>query len=125
MFIKFLISSVSSSVVDLALFSLICYWFRSNQLETGSYIVIATILARICSATYNFLINYKVVFRSQANIRKALVRYIVLAVIQMSLSAILVNLVYPLIGGYEVLVKIPVDVFLFLVNYVVQKKVIY
>lgn len=125
MFIKFLISSVSSSVVDLALFSLICYWFRSNQLETGYYIVIATILARICSATYNFLINYKVVFGSQANIRKALVRYIVLAVIQMSLSAILVNLVYPLIGGYEVLVKIPVDVFLFLVNYVVQKKVIY
>ena len=125
MFIKFLISSVSSSVVDLGLFSLLCYWFRNNQIETGYYIVTATILARICSATYNFLINYKVVFHSQANIRKALVRYIILAVIQMSLSALLVNLVYPLIGGYEVLVKIPVDVFLFLVNYVVQKKVIY
>jgi putative flippase GtrA len=94
-------------------------------MSAGTYVMVATILARICSATYNFIINYKVVFKSQQNVKKALARYLVLAVVQMSLSALLMKLIYPMVGGLEVWVKIPVDVFLFLVNYIVQKKIIY
>ena len=50
-----------------------------------------------------------------------MIRYFILAVFQMSLSAILVNTIYPYMGGAEILVKIPVDVFIFIVNYFVQK----
>lgn len=124
-FIKFLISSLSSSFLDLMLFSVFCYLLCSVQWNVDWYIVLATIMARICSATYNFLMNYKVVFRSQENIKRAMVRYVVLATVQMFLSAMLVSMIFPLFGGYEVWVKIPVDIFLFLVNYVIQKKVIY
>lgn len=122
---KFLFSSLSSSVVDLSLFGLFCGILRDQQNGMISYLVLATVLARICSATYNFLINYKVVFKSEMNMEKALLRYFILAVIQMSLSAVLVNTIYPFMGGAEILVKIPVDVFLFLASFVIQRELVY
>lgn len=122
---KFLFSSLSSSVVDLSLFALFCRILRNQEQGLVSYLVLATILARVCSATYNFLVNYKVVFKSQMSMGKAMVRYFVLAVIQMSLSAILVNTIYPFMGGAEILVKIPVDVFLFLASFVIQRELVY
>ena len=121
---KFLFSSLSSSVLDLSLFALFCETLREQQLPV-SYLVLATILARICSAVYNFLINYKVVFKSDMKMGKASLRYFVLAVIQMSLSAVLVNTIYPLMGGAEILIKIPVDVLLFLASFVIQREMVY
>lgn len=122
---KFMFSSLSSSVVDLSLFALFCAVFRNQENGIMSYLILATVFARICSATYNFLINYKVVFKSETKMGKAMVRYFILAVIQMSLSAILVNTIYPFMGGAEVLVKIPVDVFLFLASFVIQRELVY
>lgn len=122
---KFLFSSFSSSLVDLSLFALFCNIFRDRQEGIFSYLILATILARVCSATYNFFINYKVVFKSEMSMGKAMVRYFLLAVVQMSLSAVLVNSIYPYMGGAELLVKIPVDVFLFLASFVIQRELIY
>lgn len=124
-FFKFIISSLSSSVVDLLLFTLFCHLFRDRDLGIVSYLVAATILARICSAAYNFTINYKLVFSSRQDMKKAILRYFILAVIQMSLSALLVNYLYPLFGGAEVWVKMAVDVFLFLLSFIIQKLLIY
>ena len=122
---KFLFSSLSSSVVDLSLFALFCGILREREIAFVSYLVLATILARVCSATYNFLINYKVVFKSEMSMGKAMFRYFILAVIQMSLSAVLVNTIYPFMGGAEIWVKIPVDVFLFLASFVIQRELVY
>lgn len=122
---KFLFSSLSSSVVDLSLFALFCSILRERETVLVSYLVLATILARVCSATYNFLVNYKVVFKSEMSMGKAMLRYFLLAVIQMSLSAVLVNTIYPFMGGAEILVKIPVDVFLFLASFVIQRELVY
>jgi len=124
-FLRFLISSLSSSVVDLVLFSLLCRLLRNLDLGMLSYLIVATVLARICSATYNFLINYKLVFSSRQDIRGALVKYGTLAVIQMSASALLVNYLYPLFGGAEVWVKMAVDLFLFFASFFIQKVLIY
>lgn len=122
---KFLFSSLSSSVVDLSLFALFCGILRNQEMGMVSYLVAATILARVCSATYNFLVNYKVVFKSEMGMGKAMFRYLILAVVQMSLSAMLVNTIYPFMGGAEILVKIPVDVFLFLASFVIQRELVY
>ncbi len=77
---KFLFSSLSSSVLDLALFGLFCKVLRAaSGIWTGlPYIVGATILARIISAIYNFLLNYKVVFQSSANLAAAAAKYFAL-----------------------------------------------
>ena len=122
---KFLFSSLSSSVVDLALFSLFCFLMRDMQWGNSTYITAATIFARILSALYNYSLNLKVVFQSSGAVKTSLSRYALLAVVQMALSAFLVNRLYPLFGGAEVAVKIPVDVFLFFVSFIIQREFVY
>ncbi len=121
---KFLFSSLSSSLLDLLLFSLFCSLLRGTTTGLG-YITGATVLARILSATYNFTINYKVVFKSTANRGGAALRYLLLAVVQMSLSAVLVRWLFPLLHIAELLVKIPVDILLFFVSFQIQREFVY
>ncbi len=122
---KFLFSSLSSSVVDLVLFSVFCFLFRQMDWGKLSYIPAATVAARILSAFYNYSLNYKVVFQSESSVRTTLPKYVLLAVVQMGLSAVLVSRLYPLFGGAEVLVKIPVDVLLFFLSFVIQREFVY
>ncbi len=122
---KFLFSSLSSSVVDLVLFSLFCFFFRQMDWGKISYISAATVAARVLSAFYNYSLNYKVVFQSESPVRTTLPRYILLAAVQMGLSAMLVSRLYPLFGGAEVAVKIPVDVLLFFLSFVIQREFVY
>ena len=96
---KFLFSSMSSSVLDLCLFSIFCALFKSRDLHMLNYITLSTVLARVLSAAYNYMINYKLVFESRGSILKTLSRYVLLAVCQMSLSALLVNIIYPPSGA--------------------------
>ncbi len=124
-FIKFLVSSLSSSVVDIVLFSIFCAALKNVPLAIG-YIMVSTILARIISAVYNFLINYRVVFRGKGSRARAAVRYFLLAVCIMLLSGALVSFFHGLVPGVsEALVKIPVDCFLFLLSFFIQREVVY
>ncbi|MCM1124017.1 MAG: bifunctional glycosyltransferase family 2/GtrA family protein [Eubacterium sp.] len=124
---KFLFSSLSSSVLDLLLFHMFCTLLQPMEGISRAipYIVAATVLARVISAVYNFLINYRVVFQSEGNLAAAAGKYFLLAVCQMMCSAFLVNALYGLIGGTEVLVKMPVDIFLFFVSFVIQREFVY
>lgn len=124
---KFLFSSLSSSILDLLLFHFFCGALQtaSGLFQNMPYIIAATVLARIISAVYNFLLNYKVVFKSSADIMATAVKYCLLAVCQMLCSAFLVNALYALTGGYEVLVKMPVDVLLFFLSFVIQREFVY
>jgi len=124
-FLKFMFSSLSSSVVDIALFSVFCALFRNVPVAIG-YIMLSTILARVISATYNFLINYKVVFKSGSNSAKAAFKYILLALFIMLSSGALVSFFHGFIPtSPEFVVKIPVDCLLFLVSFFVQREIVY
>ncbi len=122
---KFLFSSLSSSLVDLTLFTIFCFFMRDMEWRRISYITAATVFARILSALYNYSLNLKVVFQSESKIGTTLPRYILLAIVQMLLSALLVGKLYPLFGGMEVLIKIPVDVILFFLSFVIQREFVY
>lgn len=122
-FFRYILSSLSSSIVDLAAFELFCLLTRGHL---AAYIALSTVLARIISATYNYLMNYKVVFKSREKMGRSALKYFTLAVIQMSLSALLVT------GGVwllpvlpEVVVKMIVDTCLFFVSYYVQKRFVF
>jgi len=54
-----------------------------------------------------------------------LIKYYTLVVIQMFVSATVVSTLYNAFSIYEVFIKIPVEVVLFLINYFVQKKFIF
>lgn len=124
---KFLFSSLSSSVLDLLLFHIFCTLQRplDGKIWFIPYIVAATVFARVISAVYNFLINYRVVFKSEEKLSVTAGKYCLLAVCQMLCSAFLVNVLYGFIGGTEVFVKMPVDVFLFFISFVIQREFVY
>ena len=105
------------------IFQILCHILRDNA---GRYILIATAASRLLSAVYNYYINYRIVFRSGKIHLKTGTGYIVLAVFQMLASAFLTEqLVFLTCTGHELLVKIPVDLALFFVSYVIQKKLIF
>lgn len=124
-FFKFIISSLSSSIVDLLLFTFFLAVLQERSFGMISHIMLATVSARVLSAVYNFTVNYKIVFKSRKNAGGAGIKYACLAVFIMIASGFLVEQIYVLTGLPEVLVKIPVDVFLFLVSFWVQREFVY
>lgn len=122
---KFVLSSLSSSIIDLVLFQVLCI-ILGHSYEEITYIPIATIAARIISAIYNYFLNYLVVFRSRKGFSSSSVKYVLLAVVQMMCSAVLTTVFISFTGvSIEIMIKIPVDVFLFVISYKIQKKYIF
>mgnify|MGYP004653765527 FL=1 len=123
-FFKYLLSSLSASLIDLGIFSLLNIWLLKGC-TLAENVAVSTISARIVSSLYNFSVNRKLVFRSRKNIGKAMAGYYLLAVIQMGCSAGLVYLLTKFTGQKAVLVKIIVDVFLFMISYHIQRRIIF
>jgi glycosyltransferase involved in cell wall biosynthesis len=124
-FFKFMFSSLSSAVVDVLMFHIFCTVLRNVPVAIG-YIMLSTILARIISATYNFTINYKVVFKSDEGKAQAALKYGILAAFIMLASGGLVSFLHGLVpSSPEFLVKIPVDCLLFFVSFYVQREIVY
>lgn len=124
-FLKFVLSSLSSSLLDMLLFGLFCAIFVRFPVKSG-YIMVSTILARVISATYNFFINYEIVFSGGKDRSKAAVSYFALAVVIMLLSGFFVTLghgILPMLP--EVCVKIIVDCVLFLLSFYAQREFVY
>lgn len=123
-FIKFIFASLSSFVIDIILFHLLVLLLKDSF--PLLYITIATVSARVLSAFYNYLINYKFVFKSRAPKTTSLAKYALLAVIQMALSAGIVSLFVHIIPGcIETLVKAVTDTILFLLSYAVQQRFVF
>lgn len=123
-FLKYLISSLSSCLIDLLIFSFCCGILRNN--DSNTYIFISTVIARIISATYNYGINYKIVFESREKVCSSAPRYFLLAIIQMALSAFLVCIIAKVfIGLPEVTIKAVVDIVLFFISYKVQQLLVF
>lgn len=125
LFFKFIISSGSSSLIDIFLF----WAFSTIMLHTGFsgkwYIMAATVMARIISSVYNFVVNYKVVFKSNKKKREAVVKYFVLAACIMIASGVLVTFFTRVTGGNRIVVKVIVDCLLFIVSFFAQREFVY
>ena len=123
-FLRFSASSVVSFLVDYGLFTLLNAVLLRGMSD-GAREYVATYGARVVSAAVNFLLNRNLVFRDRADPLRSGVRYAALAVVQAALSAGLVALLHRLTGTsslMETVIKIPVDVGLFLASYQIQKK---
>ena len=123
-FIKFLLSSLSSTVVDLLIFNALCPIMR--PISALYYITLSTAIARVISATYNYLINYKLVFKSSETHTKSAAKYFLLALVQMGCSAVLTTIgVMLLSASNETAVKAFVDVCLFFISYGIQRAFVF
>ena len=123
-FIRYICASISSSIVDVVIFSILCILLKSRY--PCIYIVLATVMARIISAIYNYIMNYKLVFHSKEPVKTAGVKYAALVVVQMGLSAALVTFVVNiLLFVPEFVIKMLVDIALFFISYYVQQRYIF
>ena len=123
-FIRYILSAVSSCAIDLSLFTVFCIWLK--PLQPQWYVAMATVFARIISATYNYSINYKIVFKSSEAVGRAAIKYIMLAVVQMSASALFATILVRILPVLpEVVTKLIVDVALFFLSYYIQQKYVF
>lgn len=126
--LKFMFSSIASSVIDIAIFSILV-WGIGNRLDNNTRVFIATASGRIISSIFNCIFNKKAVFKSNASFKKVIVRYYVVCIIQMSVSYLLVSGISWLFDASAefllVMIKIVVDIVLFFISYRVQKAWVY
>jgi len=88
-------------------------------------IIIATIIARVISSFINYLLNKNRVFKSEEKNSRTVIKYYLLVIIQMFISALLVKILYNRININPTIIKVPVDLFIFVCNYLIQKKFIF
>lgn len=122
--LRFSLSSLSASLLDVGLFTLLNF-FLAPYLERAGRILVSTVLSRVISALFNYTLNHKAVFKSKAPPGQTLFRYSLLCVLQMLTSYGLVLLLSALLKagpGADSFLKIAVDVLLFFVSFRVQQE---
>ena len=130
-FFKFISASLISFVVDYALYLLFNLLLKNVPALTGEvnvlflrfvpHITIATVGARILSGLFNFTINRKFVFADRNKVSRSFPRYLTVFLLNMILSAALTSGLHLWLGWSENLVKIPVDILLFILSYKLQQ----
>ena len=120
LFIKYIISSLSSFILDIFLYTGFVNLLPEIRINGITEIVIATIMARIISAVYNFVVNSKVVFKEQN--KNSMTKYLILCVVQMFISAFAVSELFKILKINSTLIKIVVDTIIFIINFVIQRE---
>jgi putative flippase GtrA len=121
-FLRNIVSSLVSAGIDISLFYILSSVFKREYL----YIVLATVIARIISGGVNFLLNRNFVFKANGKIKKELVLYLILFVIIMVSSSLLVaSISMKLVNVNQTIIKLVVDLVLFLISFNVQDKFIF
>ncbi len=119
LFIKYILCSLSSFVVDIVLFTL----FLNIHFFTKESIFIATILARIFSSLYNYFVNAKLVFKKMN--RTSLFKYFALVIVQMFISAFVVAKMHSVLLINPTVLKVLVDSVIFVINFIIQREFIF
>lgn len=114
----YILVSLTATAIELFLFDLI-----SGPLEPYfplMYITIATLMARVVSDLYKYLLDRRI-FGAENEVRKGLVRYIILALGKVIMSALLVTVLAMLLKYDETLIKMVVDVTIFIPAFFIEK----
>ncbi|MBQ3934458.1 MAG: GtrA family protein, partial [Clostridia bacterium] len=91
------------------------------------YVVIATVIARVVSASVNFTINRKIVFneREKGPLLQSILKYAALALIILTANSGLIHLLTQVLGWNPYLSKILVEIVLFVTNWLIQRNLVY
>jgi len=117
--IKFSLSSFSSFLIDYILYSILVLILGVN------YIAVANVSARIISATYNFTMNRRFVFKSNEPLLKTAVQYVCLALGVLTVNTVILSSLVQLLQTNPYTTKIIVELCMFLVSWLVQRTFIF
>lgn len=113
---RYLFSSIASFVVDYVL-----YWLL---LGFGMLPVIAYLLARLVSSQVNYRLNRYTVFSGRGG-KYAMVKYYALAAVQGAIGAGLVQFLPTVLPVSPSVIKIPVDIILFIISFIIQRDFVF
>lgn len=123
LFLKYIVSAISSFVTDILLFSLLLKYIPEINIGVITTIVISTILARVISSIYNFIINSKLVFKNKN--KTSIIKYFILVIAQMFISAFIVSELFNIFKINATAIKVIVDTIIFIINFVIQREFIF
>jgi glycosyltransferase involved in cell wall biosynthesis len=118
--LKFLISSLSSFVLDFIMFCILTLLFPGGAIG----VTLANVFARIISGAYNYCVNCRFVFHLGAKPQSAF-QYLGLAVLVLIFNSILLQL-YNTVSFVTVFeAKIFTEMTLFFVSFIIQRRLIF
>lgn len=120
LYAKYVIIAIISFIIDILLFSV----FDNLLTRKFTYsIIISSYLARFISSLLNYYLNKYIVFKYiKTNTKdKTLYKYLILVVLNISISALAVELLHILVPLYAVVIKIIIDSLIFVINFLIQK----
>jgi len=120
-FSKFLISSLLSFLIDIGLFSLFIWIFKSI-VNPGLSAILSTVFSRIISSLANYTINKNNVFNVKHNEKSTLIKYYILCACQLLCSALAVAMLCSVIKTHCVIIKLFVDLVLFIISFQIQRE---
>lgn len=117
--ITYIIFSSLSFIVDIVSFSSILFFLKDK-------IMISSYLARTISSIFNYIVNKNIVFKNneKKNI-KSMIMYFLLVIVNITISGTLVKKIYFFIHYNATFIKIVIDSLIFIINYFLQKYVIF
>ena len=115
--LKFSASSLIGFLVDYAAFALLTL----IPVDWAYWLIACNVIARIISASVNFTLNYKLVFRSKDNVFKAVLRYTILALFILGCNTLFLWLLVNQAGLNKYLAKIIVETTMFIVSWLIQR----
>jgi len=118
--IHFAASSISSFVVDYSLFFLFSLVMKGNA---GT--LFANVTARIFSATFNYEVNRRVVFKDEQSRKTSFWRYAVLAAAILTLNTLILSFFVYVLGMNAMAAKILTEVLLFFFSWSMQKTFVF
>jgi len=117
--ITYILFSSLSFIVDIVSFSVILFFLKDK-------IMISSYLARTISSIFNYIVNKNIVFKNneKKNI-KSMIMYFLLVIVNITISGTLVKKIYFFIHYNATLIKIVIDSLIFIINYFLQKYIIF
>lgn len=117
--LRFSLSSLTAFAIDY-----VCYTIFLNILPPH-LLTLANVLARCCSSTVNFLINYKLVFKSDEKLSKSLIKYIGNVVLILGINTLLLYVLVTVCKINPYIAKVIVEMSLFIVNFTIQRAFVF
>jgi len=129
-FLKYSLGSLLSWAVDISCFYALLNLLNWNAFsESWNVIFLSTVIARVISSIINFIFNRNIVFGHKNNLIKTALKYYLLCCVSMALSGAIVSFCSNVLNisntALITLIKIIVDSGLFIMNFFVQKRLVF
>lgn len=115
--LKFSASSFVGFLVDYAAYSLLLLF--------GCGLTLSNVIARVISASVNFILNRKLVFHSKESLLKSAVKYACLAICILAGNTLVLNLLVNTCGIHQLLAKIITEVMFYILSWLAQRLLVF